>query len=101
MVAVAREPETFPVEVACKTSLIFRAKHERGALARCINVLAERDLNLTKLESRPRLGTPWEYHFYLDIEGNQAEANVAAALSDLRGVTEELRVLGSYPIRTV
>jgi chorismate mutase / prephenate dehydratase len=100
MVVVAREPESFPTDVPCRTSLIFGTKHEQGALARSINVLAGRGLNLTKLESRPRLGTPWEYHFYLDIEGNQAEPNVAEALDELRSVTEELRVLGSYPIRT-
>lgn len=98
MVVVAREPERFPIDVPCKTSLIFGTKHERGALARCIQVLADRGLNLTKLESRPRLGTPWEYHFYLDVEGNQADPNVAAALAELAQVTEELRILGSYPI---
>lgn len=98
MVVVAREPSACPLDAPCKTSLIFGTKHERGALARSIDVLAKRGLNLTKLESRPKLGTPWEYHFYVDFEGNRDDPNVATALEELRRVTDSLRVLGSYPI---
>ena len=55
---VAREPVTYGLATPCKTSLVFATRHEEGALARCLNLLAERDLNLIKLESRPRPEMP-------------------------------------------
>lgn len=100
MVVVAAEPESVDPRVSCKTSLILATKHEQGALLGCLNALAARDLNLTKLESRPRPHTPWEYLFYVDFEGNLDDEKVAAALSELREKTSYLRVLGSYPART-
>ncbi len=100
MVVIAAEPEAVDPRVACKTSLILATKHEKGALLGCLNALAERDLNLTKLESRPRPHTPWEYLFYVDFEGNLDHSSVAEALSELRTKTSYLRVLGSYPART-
>lgn len=100
MVVIAAEPEVVDPRVACKTSLILATKHEQGALLGCLNALAARDLNLTKLESRPRPHTPWEYLFYVDFEGNLDDEKVAAALSELSTRTSYLRVLGSYPART-
>jgi chorismate mutase / prephenate dehydratase len=99
MVVIAAQPEAVDPRVACKTSLILATKHEKGALLGCLNALAERDLNLTKLESRPRPHTPWEYLFYVDFEGNLDHQSVAEALSELRTKTSYLRVLGSYPAR--
>ncbi len=99
MVVVAARAERVDPRVACKTSLILATKHEKGALLGCLNALASRDLNLTKLESRPRSHTPWEYLFYLDFEGNIEDERVVAALADLRERTSYLRVLGSYPAR--
>ncbi len=100
MVVVAAEPEAVDPRVACKTSLILATKHEQGALLGCLNALAARGLNLTKLESRPRPHTPWEYLFYVDFEGNVDHGSVAEALTELRTKTSYLRVLGSYPART-
>jgi chorismate mutase/prephenate dehydratase len=54
-------------------------------------------VNLTKIESRPTPGSPWQYRFYLDLEGHAASEPVAAALEDIRPFTTELRVLGTYP----
>ena len=99
MVIVARERSHPDIDVACKTSLIFSTVHERGALARCINLFAERELNLTKIESRPKPDTPFEYVFYLDFEGNVEEPNAREALIELDKATTFLKVLGSYPIR--
>jgi len=99
MVVVAARPEKVDARVDAKTSLVLALKHEQGALLRCLGALAERGLNLTKLESRPRLHTPWEYLFYLDFEGNLDDASVADALSQLRTQTSFMRVLGSYPAR--
>ncbi|MFQ5805181.1 MAG: 3-deoxy-7-phosphoheptulonate synthase [Phycisphaerae bacterium] len=79
--------------------MIFATRHEEGALLACLNVLADHHLNLTKLESRPRPNTPWEYLFYVDFEGNLAEENVDQALRSLASQTSFLKVLGSYPAR--
>lgn len=98
-VAVARRPVRPDPRVAAKTSLAFVAVHERGALARCLAVLARHGLNLTKLESRPLLASPWQYRFYLDFEGSVADPEVDRALAELEPLTRQLRVLGSYPAR--
>ena len=100
MVIVAARGEKVDPRVSAKTSLIFATKHEQGALLGCLNALAKRDLSLTKLESRPRPHTPWEYLFYVDFEGNIDDAEVLEALTELRTQTSFLRVLGSYPART-
>lgn len=99
MVIVAPEAAHYDTGVPCKTSLIFSTIHEQGALARCISIFAERGLNLTKIESRPKPDTPFEYIFYMDFEGNVDREATQAALTDLEAVTTFLIVLGSYPIR--
>lgn len=99
MVIVAPVPQHYPPGVPCKTSLIFSTIHEQGALARCITIFAKRGLNLTKIESRPKPDTPFEYIFYVDFEGNVDRETTQAALRELGEVTTFLKVLGSYPIR--
>jgi chorismate mutase/prephenate dehydratase len=99
MVIVAPEPAHLEDGVPCKTSLIFSTIHQQGALARCISIFAEQGLNLTKIESRPKPDTPFEYIFYVDFEGNVDRERTQAALRDLESVTTFLTVLGSYPIR--
>jgi chorismate mutase/prephenate dehydratase len=96
---IAREPEPWDPRVPCKTSVMFVTQHERGALLACLNVLASRGLNLTKLESRPRPGRPFEYLFYVDFEGNVADANVKQAMDEISTLTLSLKVFGSYPAR--
>ena len=76
---------------------VIHTRHEQGALARVHNVLAAHELNLTKLESRPRPGQLWEYRFYIDFEGNAALPAVTSALEDLKAHVSFLKVLGSYP----
>ena len=98
MVIAANEPAHYDRGVRCKTSLIFSTIHEQGALARCIAIFAERGLNLTKIESRPKPDTPFEYIFYVDFEGNVDRETTQGALHDLESVTTFLKVLGSYPI---
>ena len=99
-VVVSATPRDFALDEPCKTSLIFTTRHERGALVRCLNILADHDLNLTKLESRPRPETPWEYLFYVDFEGNKALPAVRDALAAVQKHTTFFKLLGSYPIRT-
>ena len=86
--------------IPAKTSLVFTTPHREGALAHCLNLLAEHGVNLTKLESRPVPRRPWEYLFYADIEGSMASDDAALAIAELRRECPYLRVLGSYPART-
>jgi prephenate dehydratase len=79
-----------------KTSLVFSTKNVPGALFRAISALALRDLNLTKIESRPLRGKPWEYMFYVDLLGHRDEKKVRNALGHLAELADFLRVLGSY-----
>lgn len=79
-----------------KTSIVFSVKHEPGALYEALRVLAERRLNLTKIESRPTRQKPWEYNFYLDFEGHHKDPHFAQALEEMAPHCLFLRVLGSY-----
>jgi len=80
-----------------KTSLAFAGVNKPGLLFRSLGVFALRDIDLTKIESRPQKGKPWEYIFYLDFAGDLAEDRCARALDHLREITTLLRVFGSYP----
>lgn len=80
-----------------KTSLIFATMHTPGALYNVLGELATRNINLTKLESRPRRNRPWNYVFYVDLEGHWQDATVNRALLGLLTRTAFLKLLGSYP----
>jgi prephenate dehydratase len=84
----------------CKTSLIFSARHLPGSLYHCLGEFAERNINLTKIESRPRRNRPWQYLFYLDFEGHWQDAPAEAALLGLLRRAGLVKMLGSYPIAT-
>ncbi|MEW5981852.1 MAG: bifunctional 3-deoxy-7-phosphoheptulonate synthase/chorismate mutase [Acidobacteriota bacterium] len=96
-VVVARAPLAIDRRIPCKTSIVMATSHEEGSLLRALNILHEYTINLTKLESRPIPGMPFQYLFYVDFEGNTADANVQEALGRVRSVTTSLKVLGSYP----
>ncbi len=79
-----------------KTSLVFAVKDIPGALFKALAVFALRDINLLKVESRPIIGKPWEYLFYLDVEGMPKRDPLRQALTHLQEVCTFVRVLGSY-----
>jgi len=81
-----------------KTSIVFSVKHEPGALYSIINEFYQYKVNLTKIESRPNKGTPWEYNFYVDFEGHQDNSSIKEMLQKLKDSTSFLKILGSYPI---
>jgi prephenate dehydratase len=79
-----------------KTSVVCAVANEPGALYRLLACFNQYGVNLTKLESRPRRDPPWEYLFYLDLDGGRSEKPVAASLRAARRETTFLQVLGSY-----
>jgi prephenate dehydratase len=80
-----------------KTSLVFSTRNVPGALFRALSAFALRDLSLTKIESRPLRGKPYEYLFYVDFLGRVDTPNAQNALNHLRELADFLRVLGCYP----
>ena len=94
-VIIARE-ETARVREANKASLVFATANTPGSLFQALRVLAERNINMVKLESRPIAGKPWEELFYLDVAIPEAEEPFRLALEELKGVTDGLRILGVY-----
>ncbi len=83
-----------------KTSLIFTTRHQPGALYDSLGEFAKRDINLLKIESRPRRNRPWQYLFYLDFEGHWQDTACEAALMGLLRRSSFVKLLGSYPAAT-
>lgn len=79
-----------------KTSLVFAVENSPGMLFRAMACFALRDINLTKIESRPNTGKPWEYMFYVDIVGRSDDEKLQRALSQLEEISSFSRILGSY-----
>jgi prephenate dehydratase len=80
-----------------KTSIIFTTRHVPGALYAVLRELAEQDINLTKIESRPRRNRPWHYRFFVDFEGHENDPLVQTAMLGILKKASFLKVLGSYP----
>jgi prephenate dehydratase len=96
---IAREADT-PAATAPrekgKASLSFSVADQPGALFKALQVLADQGLNMKKLESRPILGKPWQYLFYIDVDLPADPAVLERCVEKLSAVTEDLRVLGTY-----
>ncbi len=98
-VIVGQEPIVCDPQIPTKTSLLLATVHEKGALLKCLKVLDRYGINMTKLESRPRIGKPWQYLFYVDLEGNRNEPNMKKALKEMENKAAHFKVLGCYPTR--
>ena len=94
-IALGREPAPRR-DGAAKTMLVMATAHQPGSLHKCLGVLAEKNINLLKLESRPSRNRVWEYVFYLDFEGHRDDPLVRSALADLAGYTTFCKILGSF-----
>ena len=81
-----------------KTSLLFGLKNESGALYKALAPIAERELNMTKIESRPSRRAAWEYVFYMEIDGYVEDEAISQGISELKNLVDFVRVLGSYPV---
>jgi 3-deoxy-7-phosphoheptulonate synthase len=79
-----------------KTSLVFAVANIPGALGRCLSILGAQGLNVSKLDSKPRLGSSGQSSFYADVDGDVRDERFAQALRALRDVTVALHVIGSY-----
>ena len=76
-----------------KTSVIFSARHEPGALAGIIGAFGRRGISMTRIESRPTRSAAWEYNFYVDFEGGGA----GGVIDEIRGAALSVKVVGTYP----
>lgn len=90
-------PEPGVSERADKLSLVLRLAHQPGALHSALEPFAGRAIDLLKIESRPVMGKPWQYRFYLDLQASTREPEVARALAELSQRAAEVRLLGCYP----
>jgi chorismate mutase/prephenate dehydratase len=100
-IVVARKPVKVSSLTPAKTTFIMSTSQQAGSLVECLMVLRERGINMTKLESRPVLGNPWEEMFYVDVEANMASNLMQSALDELTTLTRYLKVLGCYPSETI
>ena len=89
--------ERRPAAKLSKTSLIFSVDHTPGSLFRALEPFAELGINLSKVESRPKKGYPWEYHLFMDFEGDVNDEVCKRAVERLRGLSQYVKILGSYP----
>jgi chorismate mutase / prephenate dehydratase len=80
------------------TALRLITRHEPGALHDAIEPLRYHGVQMTSLHSRPIMGEPWRYQFYIDVEGHRSAPRVLRALRDVAERSAELHVLGSYPV---
>lgn len=100
-IIVARKPVEVSAQIPAKTTLIMSTSQEAGSLVSTLLVLQRYGINMTKLESRPIMGNPWEEMFYVDLEAHLESENMQKALVELTRLTKHLKVLGCYPSENV
>jgi len=80
-----------------KTSIAFIVDHKPGTLHRALQAFAEEGIDLTKIESRPQIGKPWEYIFFVEVVGHRGDQPMRRALCKLGENSRSVKILGSYP----
>lgn len=100
-IVVARKPIEVSTQIPAKTTLIMSTAQEAGSLVATLLVLQRYGINMTKLESRPIMGNPWEEMFYVDLQAHLDSEEMQKALGELTKLTKHLKVLGCYPIENI
>ncbi|CAH0527032.1 prephenate dehydratase [Vibrio hippocampi] len=100
-IVVARKPVEVSTQIPAKTTFIMSTSQQAGSLVETLLVLQRYNINMTKLESRPIMGNPWEEMFYVDVEAHKDSDNMQSALQELMKITKYLKVLGCYPTDNV
>jgi chorismate mutase/prephenate dehydratase len=100
-IVVARKPVEVSTQIPAKTTLIMSTSQQAGSLVETLLVLQRYGINMTKLESRPIMGNPWEEMFYVDLESHLDSQEMQQALQELTKITKHLKVLGCYPSENV
>ncbi|ANS84577.1 prephenate dehydratase [Vibrio scophthalmi] len=100
-IVVARKPVEVSPQIPAKTTLIMSTSQEAGSLVATLLVLQRYGINMTKLESRPIMGNPWEEMFYVDVEAHLDSECVQDAIVELTKITKHLKVLGCYPSENI
>ena len=100
-IVIAREALAVSPQIHTKTLLLMTTSQQAGALVDALLVFKKHQIKMTKLESRPIYGKPWEEMFYLEIEANIHHPDTQAALTELEQVSSYLKVLGCYPSEIV
>ncbi len=95
----SKNPIKVDERIPAKTSLVLATAHQAGSLVQALSVFKEFGINMTKLESRPIIGNPWEEMFYLDFQGNIQEQKVKYLLDEVGKYTRYLKILGCYPAK--
>ncbi|ART81114.1 chorismate mutase [Oceanisphaera avium] len=96
-IVVARKPVEVAMQIPAKTSFIMSTGQQSGALVETLLVLRNHDIPMTKLQSRPIIGNPWEEMFYVDVAANVNSPAMQAALSELKDIVHFIKILGCYP----
>lgn len=96
-IVLANKPIDVASQVPAKTTWIMSTEQKPGALVDALLILKQHGVNMSKLESRPITGNPWEEMFYVDVEGNVRDSNMQRAIDELQQTTRYLKVLGCYP----
>ncbi|EOA3030840.1 TPA: bifunctional chorismate mutase/prephenate dehydratase [Yersinia enterocolitica] len=100
-IILARKAIDVSDQIPAKTTLIMATGQQSGALVEALLVLRDHGIIMTKLESRPINGNPWEEMFYIDVQANLRSESMQKALADLTPITRSLKVLGCYPSENV
>lgn len=100
-IIVARKPVEVSTQIPAKTTVIMSTSQEAGSLVQTLLVLQRYGINMTKLESRPIMGNPWEEMFYVDLEAHLGSVEMQQAIVELTKITRHLKVLGCYPSENI